>query len=35
VGTAAALVGKKKKGKYVYYYCTGNKENVPNLTREK
>ena len=30
-----ALVGEKKKGKYVYYHCTGNKGNAPNLTHEK
>jgi len=24
-----ALVGEKKKGKYVYYHCTGNKGKCP------
>jgi site-specific DNA recombinase len=24
-----ALVGEKKKGKYVYYRCTGNKGKCP------
>jgi hypothetical protein len=30
--TRKRAVAEKKKGKYVYYHCTG---NAPNLTREK
>lgn len=31
-----ALVAKKKKGKYVYYHCTGNKGKCPEpCTREE
>jgi hypothetical protein len=27
------LVGEMKKGRYVYYHCTGNRGNAPNRTR--